>query len=122
MKSYIKIITVVFLALISFLSNGQETEIKKKEITFEVAGACKMCKTRIEEGLDIKGVKFAEWNVESHECKVVFDPRKISEEDVHKAIAKVGHDTKKVKAADEDYNNLHGCCHYVRIGETEHKH
>lgn len=121
MKTFIKSITIVLLALMSFSSNAQE-ELKKKEITFEVAGICGMCKARIEESLDIKGVKFAEWNKETHQCKVIFDPRKISEEDIHNSIAKIGHDTDKVKAADEDYNNLHGCCHYTRISKTTHSH
>ena len=121
MKTYLKTIIIVLVALISFNSFAQE-EVKKIEITFEVAGTCGMCKTRIEESLDIKGVKFAEWNKETHQCKVIFDPRKISEDEIHQAITKVGHDTDKIKATDEEYNNLHGCCHYVRIGETEQKH
>ena len=33
---------------------------------------------------------------------------------VKKAIAKVGHDTDEVKATDEDYEKLHGCCMYER--------
>jgi hypothetical protein len=34
--------------------------------------------------------------------------------DVKKAVAKVGHDTDEVKATDEEYDNLHGCCKYER--------
>jgi hypothetical protein len=30
------------------------------------------------------------------------------------AIAKVGHDTKEVKATQADYDNLHTCCKYER--------
>ena len=33
---------------------------------------------------------------------------------VEKAVAKVGHDTKTVKATDKDYAGLHSCCLYER--------
>ena len=33
---------------------------------------------------------------------------------LEKAIAKAGHDAGKIKAEDEVYNNLHGCCKYDR--------
>jgi hypothetical protein len=36
-------------------------------------------------------------------------------EDVAKAIATVGHDTEFIKAKDEDYEKLHGCCLYNRL-------
>lgn len=109
-----KFLITTIVLFVSFVSFSQDQEIKKKEIAFEVNGNCGMCKDRIEKALDIKGVKFAEWNKETHECKVIFDPRKISEEEVHKAIAKVGHDTEKERAPDEAYNSLHGCCLYER--------
>jgi hypothetical protein len=43
------------------------------------------------------------------------DERKIDELTIHKNIAAVGHDTQKVKATDEAYNNLHDCCKYDRV-------
>ena len=116
-----KAILSTLIILTSFISFAQD-EVKKKEITFEVNGKCEMCKSRIESAIDIKGVKFAEWNEETHQMKVVFDPRKISENEIHQKIADIGHDTEKVKATDEAYNNLHGCCHYSRIGESTHSH
>ena len=116
-----KIIISTLIILTSLFSFAQN-EVKKKEINFEVAGACDMCKSRIEESLDIKGIKFAEWDKESHNCKIIFDPRKISEDDIHSTIAEIGHDTDKVKTSDKKYNALHECCHYTRIGETTHSH
>ena len=38
----------------------------------------------------------------------------ISEDEIHKLIAKLGHDTSQCKATDEDYSNLYYCCHYNR--------
>ena len=38
-----------------------------------------MCEERIENALDIKGVKFADWSVETKMCTVKFNPEVISE-------------------------------------------
>ena len=40
--------------------------------------------------------------------------QKVKIEDLHKAIAKVGYDTDKVRANDDDYASLHSCCKYER--------
>lgn len=100
------------MSFISFAQNDKK--IKKKEITFEVNGNCEMCKERIENALDMRGVKFAEWSIETHQCKIIYNPQKINEDEIHVKIAEVGHDTEKVKATNEAYNNLHGCCLYER--------
>lgn len=116
MKNLFKITFILLLSGISFVATAQD--VKKKEITFEVSGVCSMCKDRIENALDIKGIKFVEWNSETKKCKVIFDPRKISEDDIHKALTKAGHDTEKMTATDEQYEGLHGCCKYRTGGKT----
>jgi copper chaperone CopZ len=80
--------------------------------TFQVSGVCGMCKARIEGALDVKGVKFASWSSESQEVTVVYKPGQITEDALHARIAAVGHDTGKVKAKDEVYAKLPGCCKY----------
>ena len=45
---------------------------------------------------------------------LIIDETKCNIDDVHAAVAKVGHDTDKVKANDEVYEKLHGCCQYDR--------
>jgi copper chaperone CopZ len=97
------------LMMASLQSFGQ----RKVEIRFEVDGVCGMCETRIEKALlETPGVWAAEWDVESHEVFVVYKPKKVSEMDLHRAVAEVGHDTQKVKAKSDDYNALNGCCKY----------
>jgi len=93
--------------------NAQSPKPKKVQtIEFEVHGACGMCKDRIESALDHKGVKFAEWNKSTQMLKVVFNTKKIQEQKLHELVAKVGHDTSKIKAKDEVYNELPDCCLY----------
>ncbi|MDD4190007.1 MAG: ATPase [Mangrovibacterium sp.] len=88
---------------------------KKKKVTtieFSVSGVCDMCEKRIENAALIKGVKMAEWDKHEQKIKVVYRPDKTDEGTIHRAIAKVGHDTDKVKASAEAYNKLHECCKY----------
>ena len=87
---------------------------KDLKITFYVNGKCEMCEERIENALDIKGVKFADWSQETKMCTVKFNPDIISKKEIHQITAKLGHDTAMWKATDKDYNNLHHCCHYKR--------
>ena len=77
-----------------------------------------MCKNRIETAAYIKGVKFAEWNKETKVLKVSYKSTKVTEDDIHKAIAGVGHNTEKVKATQETIESLPGCCRYDDGVET----
>ncbi|MFD1614731.1 heavy-metal-associated domain-containing protein [Gelatiniphilus marinus] len=86
---------------------------KNQKASIEVDGVCMMCKKRIEKAcLSSKGVKSAVWNVDTHELKLIYDARKTDLKTIQKAIAKVGHDTKEIKATDEAYANIHACCKY----------
>lgn len=71
-----------------------------------------MCKKRIETALDKTGIKQAVWDTKSKELKVTYNSSKITEEQIHKVVAAVGHDTDKVKAKDEVYADLPFCCLY----------
>lgn len=99
---------------------ASETKLNKnKQITFKVNGNCGMCKKRIEKAAySVKGVKSAIWNAEQQKIILIFDETKCSETDIQKAIAKVGHDTEKIKATDEEYAKIHGCCKYRENTET----
>ena len=113
---YTQEIRVISVADVSFPTSGsgisQSDKIKK--IKFQVNGVCEMCKNRIETALDVKGIRLADWNIKTKFCRVKFNSEIISENKIHQLIAKLGHDTSKCKATDEDYNNLYYCCHYNR--------
>ena len=91
---------------------------KNKQVSFQVNGTCGMCKKRIEKAAySVKGVKSAEWHTDHKDIHLIIDETKCSVEDVQKAIAKAGHDTEKIKATDEDYAKIHGCCKYRENSE-----
>ena len=100
-------------------SKAELSEAKKNKnakYNVEVNGNCEMCKKRIEKAaFSVPGVKSATWHTDDHMLHLIVNEEKCSLKDVEKAIAKVGHDTKNVKATDEDYDKLHGCCQYERI-------
>jgi len=96
-------------------TRDEQSAASVEEETFRVSGMCGMCKTRIEEtAMDMEGVTFANWEQESNMATVKFNPEETSLMEIHEAIAAVGHDTEKVKATDEAYEELHTCCKYPR--------
>lgn len=108
-----------FMALCLMLFSGSivsaQSEAKTKSIEFKVTGNCGMCKKTIEASLKGKpGISSAEWNKDTKMMKVVFNPSKISEDQIHQKIADVGYDTDKKKASDKVYSSLPGCCQYNR--------
>jgi cation transport ATPase len=109
----------IFIMMMLATGVAQAQDKKVKEVSFQVDGVCKMCKTRIEDAaLYTKGVKFAEWNKETKTLKVAFRTDKTDEVTVHKSIAEAGHDTPEVKATEEAYAKLPGCCKYRDGVET----
>lgn len=117
---------------------GQETSTtitqeKQEELinaSFTVYGNCGMCKKRIEKAaLSVKGVKEANWDVETKVLSVkfsdiTFGKNNYSINTVSEKIAAAGHDTQFNKASEDDYNALPGCCQYDRLEnkKEEHKH
>ena len=105
-------ILLVVFATLTLAATAQ----KKAEIQFEVSGVCGMCEERIEKALDIPGIINAQWDQETKEITVAYKTKAIDEMTIHQRIADAGHDTEKVKATDEVYANLHGCCKYREGG------
>ncbi|RED50364.1 copper chaperone CopZ [Seonamhaeicola aphaedonensis] len=86
---------------------------KNTKATTEVDGVCEMCKARIEKAcLNTKGVKYAKWDVKTHQLSLIFDERKTNLKTVEENILAAGHDVKETKATDEAYAKVHHCCKY----------
>ncbi len=110
-----KNIVLGMLLLFTTVAVTAQEKNKNAKYNVEVNGNCEMCKKRIEKAaFSVKGVKSAEWHIDDHTLHLILNEEKTSLLDVKKAIAKVGHDTDDVKATEEDYDKLHGCCMYER--------
>ena len=100
-------IAMLFLTVTVFAQN------KNAKASLEVDGVCMMCKERIEKAaIRTKGVKSANWNVKTHELKLIYDERKSDLQTIQKNIIAVDHDTQEMTASDEAYNSVHACCMY----------
>lgn len=74
-----------------------------------------MCEKKIEGALsDVSGIKWADWDVETKELEVKYDPDVITLNEIKQHIADIGYDTDSHRATDEAYENLHACCKYDR--------
>ncbi len=105
-----KIILVLGVLLITFSVSAQKKNAKKQ---FEVDGICGMCKVRIEKAaLTTKGVKYANWNVQTHKLSLIVDERKTTIKKIKENIAAVGHESEGVVCTEDAYNNLDACCKY----------
>ncbi len=80
--------------------------------SYTVGGNCDQCKKRIEDAAYVKGVKFAEWNVDTHSLVVKYDSSKTTPLTILQNVAAAGHDNELVKATDAAYNQLPDCCRY----------
>ncbi|MCF8363190.1 MAG: efflux RND transporter periplasmic adaptor subunit [Prolixibacteraceae bacterium] len=86
-----------------------------KKDTLKVYGNCGMCETRIEKAANaVEGFSEASWDKETQMLTIKKTDAKADVMTIHKAVAKAGHDTRMVKAKDEVYNALPGCCKYDR--------
>lgn len=109
-----KNIVIMIMMLTIGLVNGQEKS-KNHKVELDVKGNCEMCKKRIEKAaFATKGVKMASWNAETQKLTAVINDYKTDVATLETSIAAIGHDAGSVKATDEVYNNLHGCCKYDR--------
>lgn len=108
--------SILFLLLAPFFSLASSPETASGNVTekFKVYGNCGMCKSRIEKALAVKGVRYAVWDQQTKTLTVKFNPDVVTLQELHQRCADVGHDTELVKAKDEVYQNLHGCCQYDR--------
>ncbi len=82
---------------------------------FRVYGNCGMCEKTIEGSLkDVEGVSLADWNKETDQMTVTYDPELITLDQIKQKIANVGYDSDTHRAKDEVYESLPGCCQYER--------
>ena len=113
MKTIKNIILVTLILSLNLTLSAQDKNKKVTTAEFKVNGVCNMCKDRIENAAIIKGVKFAEWNKQTDSLKVIYRTDKVTIDEIHKSIAKVGHSTDKEEANMDAYNKLPACCAYM---------
>ncbi len=104
-----------FMALMSL---SVHSLAQSKTETIPVSGNCGMCKSKIEKAAKTAGVDDAKWDSDAKTITVKYNSSTTNAAKIQQAIAAVGYDTRDVKATDEAYNKLHGCCKYDRGAAT----
>ncbi|MDR0567474.1 MAG: heavy-metal-associated domain-containing protein [Prevotellaceae bacterium] len=96
-----KTIILALALLVGLTLSAQENEPKKKKsekVTFAVNMYCENCKTKIEKNISWeKGVKDLAVNLEMKTVDIVYNPQKTTEENLKKAIEKLGYTAEKVE-------------------------
>lgn len=106
------------LIIISFLFISATSFAQTKTEKIKVSGECGMCKKTIESAAKKAGASYAVWDVDTKELTVKYASSSSNSAKIEKAVAEKGYDTQHVKATNEAYDKLHGCCKYERTGET----
>lgn len=92
---------------------------KNKTESIPVSGNCGMCETKIEKAAKEAGATSAQWVADKKILTVTYNTTSTNAAKIQEAVAKAGYDTRDVRATDEAYNKLHGCCQYEREAVKE---
>ncbi len=109
MKTFKLFLASLLMVSFSFAANAQD-----KSEAFKVSGNCGMCKAKIEKAAKSAGATAAVWDTETKQLKVKYSSTSSNTAKIQQSIAAAGYDTPSVKATQEAYDNLHGCCKYER--------
>ena len=96
--------------LVVLLAASQFVIAKSVVTEFKVKGQCGDCKSRIEKALDLPGISFATWDVDSKVLTIRYNDKRYSEDEIHKIISDLGYATSKLEANKEAENALPKCC------------
>ncbi|HHZ82247.1 MAG TPA: ATPase [Flavobacteriales bacterium] len=110
---------VLYIALSLLISTSVFAQ-KKVDATFSVRGNCGMCEETIEAAYDVKGIVFADYDLEKEEMHVVYKTKHFNcIMCVQRLAANVGYDTRDIKANDDVYSKLADCCKYRSTKEKK---
>lgn len=101
--------TLIFI--IAMLSAGITSAQKSQTVVIQTSAECGMCKDRIESKLNyVKGIKFADLDIDSKQLTVKFDTRKIQLIEIKNMVAALGYNADEVPANQEEVKKLPACC------------
>ncbi len=104
------VLSILFILCTGIVSAQERTD------SIRVAGNCEHCKERIEGTLSaMKGLSFVQWQPDKGSVFVKYNESLLTNAQIQKAIAAVGHDTGSERADDKVYRKLPACCKYERF-------
>jgi mercuric ion binding protein len=115
---YVSVLSFIFVLGSALTASAQtDSNANNQTVSFKVYGVCGECKERIESAaLDAKGVKKAEWDVQS-DILVLVGSSKMDKMKVAKVISKAGYKSEFSPADKKGYDKLPACCQYDESAE-----
>lgn len=92
--------------------NNTKVIVEDGHEVWKVAGACGMCKARIEKMAQGDGLISANWSAETQELTLKFDPKSYNTDAAKSRILESGHDVNGELANQDAYSKLPACCLY----------
>jgi outer membrane receptor for ferrienterochelin and colicin/copper chaperone CopZ len=116
----IKYIVLLFLCFPGVAAFSQQVNATDTDtaVKIKVFGVCIQCKERIEKAINIKGVKSADWNIETNQLNLVYNTGQVSLKKIQNRILAAGHDLENKKAVNAVYHALPKCCLYRDLGSS----
>ncbi|MDF2437597.1 MAG: Heavy metal transport/detoxification protein [Bacteroidota bacterium] len=106
-----KTLTTLMIALMLISTKTNAQDATTAELKVKTSATCDMCKETIEKNLAFeKGIKKSVLDVESKVLTVTYNPKKITPEQIRKAVSKIGYDADDVPADPKGYKKLDECC------------
>jgi len=103
------VLSVIAIFLISSSLFSQNKKVKT--VVILTSAQCEMCKEKIEKELVYtNGVKSAVLNLDDKNLTVIYQTKKISEDELRNIISSLGYDADDVKANMDAYIDLPTCC------------
>lgn len=88
-----------------------QKEPKKAEVVIMTSAECGTCKKTLEDKLNyVKGVRYAELDVDTKKLTVGYSPKKISVDKIKEIISHLGYDADDVPANPSSQEALPTCC------------
>jgi copper chaperone CopZ len=110
MKQIFSIIGMV-LVLSSTAQKEPVVVAKGNQIEIQTSAICEMCQHTIEYELTFaKGVKNAELNLDNKGVTVLYNPKKITPEEIRTRISNIGYHADTIVRNSTAYENLPVCC------------
>lgn len=104
-------ILALMISIGAFAQKEQIKAAKGNQVEIQTSAICAMCQHAIEYDLTFaKGIKNAELNLDNKVVTVVYNPDKITEDEIRERITKVGYHADEMERDAEAYENLPFCC------------
>ncbi|MEP1096033.1 MAG: heavy metal-associated domain-containing protein [Cyclobacteriaceae bacterium] len=121
--SYSKLTFSFLMFAVVFAVSAQKEPIKTakgNQIEIQTSAICEMCQHAIEYDLAfVKGVKSAELNLDNKVVTVLYNPKKISPDEIRTSITKVGYHADFMARDSIAYDKLPFCCKDGQHGTPE---